>query len=101
HQGANPGPIGAVYVGALAGLLRTLQYRLFPLLDLSLSTWHFLSLLMSAAQTINFKRASKPCQTRPLLQLRVFAGVVPKLIRLAVVIAGSTYLLLRDIHGSD
>jgi hypothetical protein len=40
HHGAHARPVGAVNFGALTGLLRTLQYRLFPLLDLTGSAWH-------------------------------------------------------------
>src|ERR1700730_955500 len=63
HQRADPRTVGAVDLGALAGLLRALQNRLFLLLNLgSLSLGHLL-LLLRVAQTSNGKRGSRLCQT--------------------------------------
>jgi hypothetical protein len=45
HHGAYASAIGAVDVGAFEGLLRTLEYRLFPLLDLCCCSLRHLSLL--------------------------------------------------------
>jgi hypothetical protein len=63
HQSPDPGAVSAIHIGALTSLRRTLQNRLFLLLDFgSLSLGHLL-LLLGIAQTFNVKRGPELCQT--------------------------------------
>src|SRR5271168_1133717 len=63
HEGADASAVGAVHTGALTRLRRTLENRLFLLLDFGTLTLGHLMLLLCIAQTSNVKRGKALCQT--------------------------------------